>query len=230
MPARNRTKIYTEDSYYHLYNRGVEKRIIFLDQQDYAVFLNYLKEYLLPKDEETLSKELSNPNNTYREKDKIIKLLRLNNFADEIILLAYCLMPNHFHFFIKQKSAGSIDKFMNSLGTRYTMYFNKKYRRVGSLCQGVYKAVPIETEAQFIYLSKYIHKQALVLQGLALQSYEQPSSYQEYLGRRKIQWIHPEEILNYFSKTNPKLTYKAFVEENDDFSISIIKDQILEEY
>lgn len=230
MPARNRTKIYIEDSYYHLYNRGVEKRLIFLDQQDYAVFLNYLKEYLLPKDEEKLSKELSNPDNSYRERDKILKLLRLNNFADEITLLAYSLMPNHFHFFIKQKSSGSIDKFMNSLGTRYTMYFNKKYRRVGSLCQGVYRAVSIETEEQFIYLSKYIHKQALVSQGQALQSCEQPSSYPEYLGKRKTEWIHPEEILGYFSKTNPKLTYKSFVEENNDFSISIIRNQILEEY
>lgn len=226
MPARNRTKIYIENSYYHIYNRGVEKRLIFLDQQDYAVFLNYLKEYLLPKDEENLSKELANPDNTYREKDKILKLLRLNNFAEEITLLAYCLMPNHFHFFVQQKSAGSIDKFMNSLGTRYTMYFNRKYRRVGSLYQGVYKAVTIETENQFIYLSKYIHKQALSSQGQALRGYK-PSSYPEYLGKRKTQWIHPEEVLSYFSKTNPKLSYRAFVEEPDDFSV--IQNKILEE-
>lgn len=251
MPARNRTKQYIEEGFYHLYNRGVEKRLIFLDQQDYAVFLNYLKEYLLPKNEEGLRKQLSDPNNTYKERDKILKLMRLNNFSDEIILLAYCLMPNHFHFFIKQKSAGSIDKFMNSLGTRYTMYFNKKYRRVGSLYQGVYKAVSIETEEQFIYLSKYIHRQAILhksierstaSQGQALRSWEQPSSYPEYLGKRKTQWVHPEEILDYFSKTNPKLTYnrsrlhrnascnlryKTFVEENDDFSV--INNKTLEE-
>lgn len=227
MPSRNRIKTYIEDSYYHIYNRGVEKRLIFLDQQDYAVFLNYLKEYLLPKDEENLNKELSNPDNTYKERDKILKLLRLNNFAEEITLLSYCLMPNHFHFFVKQKSAGSIDKFMNSLGTRYTMYFNKKYKRVGSLYQGVYKAVTIETENQFIYLSKYIHKQALGLQGQALRGWEQPFSYLEYLGKRKTEWIHPEEVLSYFSKTNPKLTYKSFVEETDDFSV--IQNKILEE-
>lgn len=227
MPARNRTKTYIEDSYYHIYNRGVEKRLIFLDQQDYAVFLNYLKEYLLPKDEESLIKELSDPKNTFRERDKILKLLRLNNFADEITLLSYCLMPNHFHLFVRQKSAGSIDKFMNSIGTRYTMYFNKKYKRVGSLYQGVYKAVSIETENQFIYLSKYIHKQALGLQGQALRGWEQPSSYPEYHGERKTEWIHPEEVLSYFSKTNPKLTYKAFVEETDDFSV--IQNKILEE-
>lgn len=232
MPARNRMKQYVEDGYYHIYNRGVEKRVIFLDQQDLTVFLNYLKEYLLPKDEETLRKQLSDPNTSYKEKDKILKLLRLNNFANEITFLAYCLMPNHFHFFIKQHDALSIDKFMQSLSTRYTMYFNRKYKRVGFLYQDTYKAVLIENEKQFIYLSKYIHKQAklhqpsLASQGPTLRGYEQPSSYPEYLYKRKTEWVHPEEILNYFSKTNPKLTYKTFVEEKDDFSV--IKNKTLE--
>ena len=107
MPAKNSVKNYVENSYYHLYNRGVEKRIIFQDSQDYAVFLNYLKEYLLPKDEQNLRNKLTDPNISYKEKDKIIKLLRLNNFTDEIILIAYCLMPNHFHLLVKQKSSYS---------------------------------------------------------------------------------------------------------------------------
>ncbi len=230
MPAKNRTKLYLEGGYYHIYNRGVEKRLIFLDEQDYGVFLSYLKNYLMPKDEKGLSDKLSDPDTSYKEKDKILKLLRLNNFYDEIVLLAYCLMPNHFHFFIKQKNALSIDRFMNSLCTRYTMYFNRKYKRVGSLYQGVYKAVSVDHEEQFIYLSKYIHKQALQLrtQGLALRGYEQPFSYPEYLGKRKTEWIHPEDVLSYFSKTNPKLSYKAFVEEiGDDFSV--IQSKILED-
>ncbi|MDO8577959.1 MAG: transposase [Dehalococcoidales bacterium] len=139
-------------------------------------------------------------------------MLRLNNFDQEITLFAYCLMPNHFHLFIKQKSMGAIDKFMNSLGTRYTMFFNRKYKRVGSLYQGVYKAVPITNDAQFIYLSKYIHRQALALQGEALQG--QPSSYEEYLDKRNTRWVHPEEVLEFFSKTNPLLSYKNFVTES----------------
>ena len=227
MPSRNRTKQYIENNYYHIYNRGVEKRIIFIDEQDYAVFLSYLKNYLSPKNEKELFGRLSNLNTSFKEKGDILKLLRLNNFHGEIILLAYCLMPNHFHFFIKQKSAISMDKFMQSLGTRYTMYFNRKYRRIGPLYQDTYKAVSVETENQFIYLSKYIHKQALIHQspvrthpkGQTLRGYEQPSSYPEYLGKRKTEWVHPEEILSYFSKTNHKITYKAFVEEKDDFSV-----------
>ena len=237
MPARNRTKQYTEKSYYHIYNRGVEKRLIFLDEQDYAVFLSYLKNYLSPKNEKNLFDKLSDLNISYPEKNSILKLLRLNNFYSEITLLSFCLMPNHFHFFIRQEDSTSMDKFMQSLGTRYTMYFNRKYKRVGTLYQDTYKAVLIVTDKQSVYLSKYIHKQAIIRQsskrtvpkGQTLQSWknEQPSSYSEYLGRRKTEWVHPEEILSYFSKTNPKLSYKAFVEEKDDFSA--IENKILEE-
>jgi putative transposase len=70
MPSKNSIKSYVENGYYHLYNRGVEKRIIFLDQQDYGVFLSYLKEYLVPKNEKELHEKLSNPNTSYKEKDK----------------------------------------------------------------------------------------------------------------------------------------------------------------
>lgn len=212
MPAKNSKKIYIENGYYHLYNRGVEKRTIFLDQQDYAVFLSYLKEYLLPKNEKELYERLANPQISSTERNKLLKSLHLSNFNQEIILLAYCLMPNHFHFFVKQKSNNAIDRFIQSLCTRYVMYFNKKHKRVGSLFQGVYKAVTVEKENQFVYLSKYIHKQALKLQDLVLQE-KQPCSYPEYLSQRKTEWVHPEEILSRFSNENPALSYKNFVME-----------------
>ena len=229
MPSKNSVKIYVEDSYYHIYNRGVEKRLIFQDEQDYSVFLSYLKTYLLPKDEEELRKRLSDPNISYKEKDKLLKLLRLNNFYGEISLLAYCLMPNHFHFFIKQKSALSIDKFMQSLCTRYTMYFNRKYKRVGYLFQAVYKAVLIITELQFIHLSKYIHRKALALQGETLQGWKekQPCSFSDYLGLRQTKWVQPEEVLGYFSKNIPTLSYKTFCLEQDD--TEVIQNLLLEQ-
>lgn len=228
MPARNRIKQYLEDGYYHLYNRGVEKRKIFLDEQDYGVFLGYLKEYLSPKDDKELSKRLAVEDLLPEERNKIYKLLRMNNFSDEITLLAYCLMPNHFHFFIKQKNAESMDKFMNSLGTRYTMYFNKKHKRVGALYQDVYKALPVTNDSQFIYLSKYIHKQSLTFQGDALKR-PQPSSYMNYLGKRDTEWVDPSEVLYFFSKTNPKFSYEAFIQEgSDDREATLINEFALE--
>lgn len=228
MPAKNSQKLYVKKGYYHLYNRGVEKRNIFEDAQDYGVFLSYLKEYLLPKEEDKLRERLANPATTAYEKGTMLKALRLNNFSEEMTLLCYCLMPNHFHLMVHQRSAEAIDGFMNSLATRYTMFFNKKYKRVGPLYQGVYKAVLVQTEEQFLHLSRYIHRNPLALQGVALQTLsQQASSYAEYLKRRKTAWVHPEAVLTYFSTTNPTLSYQSFVEERDEVP-ELISDVVIE--
>jgi len=217
MPARNSIKKYLENSYYHIYNRGVEKRLIFQDLEDYSVFLSYLKNYLIFKDVSKLQQNLSNKEITYKEKDKIVKQIRLNNFSDEITLIAYALMPNHFHFLVKQKNSGSIDTFMNSLGTRYTMYFNRKYKRVGHLYQGVYKAVNISSDEQLLHLSRYIHCQAL---DRKLEYFEnQPSSYLNFLNKQKTDWVHPEEILKHFSKHCKGLSYESFILSKNKYPI-----------
>lgn len=228
MPSKNSRKQYIEEGHYHIYNRGVEKRQIFLDLQDYGVFLAYLKQYLSPKDEKGLENRLVNPNISYKEKDQILKLLRLNNFHKEVTLLAYCLMPNHFHLLIKQSSALLIDKFMNSLALRYAIYFNRKYKRTGGLFQDVYKAVIVETDEQLLHLSRYIHQNPLSKnKSVKLSDFlSQPSSYPEYLGQRKSAWISIDEILSFFSKTNPILSYQSFVEETDD--ITLIQNQLID--
>ena len=149
MPARNIVKEYLPDSYYHIYNRGVEKRIIFQDEADYKVFLSYLKLYLSPPPE--LPKEISDQYRAIAEK------LQLNNYCNEIKLSAFCLIPNHFHLLIKQNPVNGINRFMQSLCTKYSMYFNKKHKRIGKLFQGHYKAVLVKTEEQLLHLSRYIH-------------------------------------------------------------------------
>lgn len=227
MPSKNEVKLYIKKSYYHLYNRGVEKRKIFLDPQDQATFLSYLKTYLLPKDTMNLQKKLADSEIGYLEKDKIIKILRLNNFNRQIDMLSYCLMPNHFHFLLFQAEADTIAKFMNSLVTRYSMYFNKKYQRVGPLFQGIYKGVLVKTDEQLLHLSRYIHYQASYSQGLPLQE-PYPSSYPNYLGKYKQEWIKTEQILSFFSKDIPNLTYKAFVEGYKDSTIGNISQLTLD--
>ena len=222
MAAKNSVKQYLESGYYHLYNRGVEKREIFLDKQDYFVFLSYLKQYLIPKNELELLQKIGDKNLPYVQKDKYIKMLKLNNFYGEIYLLAFTLMPNHFHLLLKQSSSNTIDKFMNSLCTRYSMYFNKKYKRVGRLYQDVYKAVLVESNEQLLHLSRYIHRQAISPQSPQadpLQGWQemQPTSFSEYLGLRNTPWLFPDEILSFFSKENSQLSYESFVKQNDEF-------------
>jgi hypothetical protein len=94
------------------------------------------------------------------------------------------------------------------------LYFNKKYERTGPLFQGTYKAVLVDYDSQFLELTRYIHKQALSLQGVTLQG-DQPSSYPEYIGKRKTPWIHPEDVLAHFSNANPSTLYETFVKNTD---------------
>lgn len=234
MPVKNRIKPYVENGYYHIYNRGVEKRVVFQDDQDYSVFLSYLKEYLLPKDEKVLQDQLANPAIDHIQRAVVLKKLRLNNFNNTINLLAYCLMLNHFHFLIHQASAHTINYFMRSLCTRYSMYFNKKNKRVGPLFQSAYKAVLVETDPQLLHLSRYIHRQALASKGDSFQS-KPPSSYPNYLGKIMSQeWIKPNKVLAFFksgasSRRTGANSYQSFVEEYDEGTKEIIGKLILEE-
>lgn len=216
MPARNSQKIYVKDGYYHIYNRGVEKRTIFQDDQDNKVFLSYLKEYLEPPAPiETLVKEFKVKSGVYVGIDKPI-----NNYYKKIELIAYCLMPNHFHLLLKQNQERSLEFFMRSLGTRYTLYFNKRNGRVGHLFQSIYKAVNVETEAQLLHLSRYIHlnpiKENSLVSGESKTIRNAYSSYPEYLGLRKTKWIKPSVVLSYFQTKESKRikmnSYQRFVE------------------
>jgi len=215
MPAKHILKIYLPNSFYHLYNRGVNKQLIFKDQQDYGVFLGYLKEYLSPDQKKTCLRQISIEGKIYKTITPPCK-----NYHQEIILLAYCLMPNHFHLLIKQTSDFSITSFMKSLFTRYTMYFNKRYQRIGPLFQSRYKAILINNENQLTHLSRYIHLNPHKLKQ------KQPSSLSDYLGLTHTPWLHPEIILEYFSA---KHSYKKFVDEQSNSSESILEDTTLEE-
>jgi len=101
MPAKNIVKTYYEGGYYHVYNRGVEKRSIFLDDQDCHVFLRYIKLYLSPKETiEDLSK-----------KETGVKRFTNLNLENEVDLLCFALMPNHFHLLLKNKSIKGVKTF-----------------------------------------------------------------------------------------------------------------------
>lgn len=215
MPAKNSIKEYEVGGFYHVYNRGVEKRDIFKDQADYHKFLSYLKLYLDPPRLQGLTLK--------GENDHAVPPSRaLKNFNTDIELHAYCLMRNHFHLLLKQNDDRSMPHFMQALITKYSMYFNKKYQRVGGLFQGRYKCVRILSEEQFTYVSKYIHRNPYPNYPTGsdpegLESYKY-SSYGNYLGFFKQSWVKTDDILHYFSATNPKFSYKNFVEETGDIA------------
>ena len=209
MPSKNTLKIYQAGGFYHLYNRGVNKMDIFTDREDYGVFLSYLKTYLLPKNTDKLYTIISNQKSTAKDKDTAIRELNLNNFYGKIDLVAYCLMPNHYHMLVTQKETTGIEIFMKSLMTRYTQYFNKRHKRVGPVYQSRYKAVLVDTDAQLLHLTRYIHcnPERTVL-------FQQPSSYPIYLRKIKQDWVKPDFILQNFAKTGFN-SYQSFVESKD---------------
>lgn len=211
MPRKNTIRRDAEGGFYHIYNRGVDKRVIFQDKTDYSVFMRFLKEYLLPENHPSL-----------------VVLQGLNprrhaiNCNHLVELVAYCLMPNHFHLFVRQIKRGGVSEFMQALATNYSMYFNHRYKREGPLFQGVYKAVLVDDDPYFLWITKYIHqnpKEILArvkpLQMLA----EYPfSSYSDYLGMRNTEWVKPDIVLeNFGSAKNSKVSsYRQFVEETDE--------------
>jgi len=220
MPSKNIIKTYIENGYYHIYNRGVEKRKIFIDEQDYRVFLSYMKIYLSPKIDST-NEIVSNENGDYEDPDKTIsEIYKLNNFFNKIDLISYVLMPNHFHLELKQKNKKEIESFMRSLITKYSKYFNKKYERVGPLFQGRYKAVLIQNTEYLLYLSRYIHLNPveLLAEGQTLIQYPW-SSYPTYLKKINISWLKTDFIGNNFLENEifSVNLYKNFVENDKDY-------------
>jgi putative transposase len=125
--------------YYHLYNRGNSKQIIFHDEQDHLYFINLL----------------AIVNSEQRVKSGVNKIV---DPEESIISIgAYCLMPNHFHILVKQEKDSGITMFMQKLLTGYSMYYNKKYKRTGSLFEGKFKSKYAGEDRYLKYLFSYIH-------------------------------------------------------------------------
>ncbi len=132
---------------YHIYNRGTEKRNIFLTERDYERFVALLY--------------LSNSKNPIRMEEQqgrtLRELLETERGEPLVDIGAYCLMPNHFHLLLRQREDGGISKFMQKLVTGYTMYFNVKNDRTGTLFQGRYKSKHAGEDRYLKYLMSYIH-------------------------------------------------------------------------
>lgn len=213
MPSRFAVKTFVEGGYSHVFNLGVEKRYIYEDGQDCDVFLRLLAYYLSPFDPKA-------PHPFSGITDiKMARARPLSNLNKEVELLAYCLMPNHFHLLVRQVTKDGMTKLLRRLSTAYTMYFNKRYNRVGHLFQGKYKASLIPEDVSLVHVSRYIHLNPTEITSAELSTYPY-SSYSYYLGLKKEDWIKADFILDYFNKSKDtppfdKFTsFKDFVEAN----------------
>ena len=150
---------FAPNSIYHIYNRGVEKRRIFVDDRDRWRFVQGL---FLFNDERAKANLLwrIERENAGRINFRILREFMEKNEADRkplVRIIADCLMPNHFHLILEELADNGISKFMHKLGTGFAMYFNKRYERVGSLFQGRFKAVHVDNDAYLKNLLVYVN-------------------------------------------------------------------------
>jgi len=224
---------FVENQIYHIYNRGVEKRKVFMDDKDRFRFIHDLFEF---NDQDSVLNVAYyfNPKSMEVEHQYFEKQRKPRKLLVEILIFA--LMPNHFHLLLKQKRGGGIVKFMQKLGTGYTNYFNKKYKRVGGLFQGRFKAVLVSEEAHFIHLPFYIHTNPLdLIYGSStsidfekkmdfLKKYRW-SSFPDYIGKKNFPSVTSRELfLKFFGdeREYEKETRKWLREREQN--IEILKD------
>ena len=147
---------FENNKYYHIYDRGVDKRKIFLSDYDYSRFCDSL---FLFND--------SNYQHSGVPIDKVVKLTAPDLYASErdplINMIAYTLIPNHFHFFVEQLQDQGISKFLHKVKKAYSWVFNKRNDRSGALFEGNFKATQIKSEAHFKHMIPYTHLNVLDL-------------------------------------------------------------------
>jgi len=143
-----RNIIFKVGGYYHIYNRGTDKRKIFLDKGDLYYFFDSIQIY---NSVEKFNNRASSKNS------RKINLEKAKNSEKLVSIIAYALLPNHYHFILKEEVEGGISKFMQKLGTSYTKYFNNKYKRTGVLFQGKFKAKEIYSDESLNHISVYVN-------------------------------------------------------------------------
>jgi len=197
------------DECYHIYNRGTRKRIIFHNTVDYSRFLFLILFLQSPLVFDQISRRVRRFvqhrvfDTDAEDAAQIIK-------GRYVELIAFCLIPNHFHLILKETQEHGIARYMQRVLNGYTKYYNTKYEVSGHLFQGPYKAVHVEDNDQLLYLSTYIHRNVMELQQWKnkWQKYEW-SSYLDYIGENR--WdklLSTELILGQFKAASE---YEEFV-------------------
>ena len=204
---------FANNELYHIYNRGVEKRTIFLNQTDYLRFVHDLFEFNddKPTPSSNIRFSLRQPSMVNSNHLQQCLEVQLPNIARKLLVevLVFCLMPNHYHLLLRQRIDGGIVKFMQKLGTGYTNYFNQKCKRVGPLFQGRFKAVLINRDSHFIHIPYYIHANPLELimpkwKEREIENYKKAARFLE-----NYRW---SSFLDYIGKKNfPSVTQRGFL-------------------
>jgi len=179
-----------------VYNRGVDKRSIFLNPEDTKRFLQSMVVF-----------NTIEPIGSIYECIWNTKLGRRKPAKKLVEIICYCLNPNHFHLILRQLKGGGVSEFMKRIGG-YTYYFNRKHQRSGYLFQGVFKSTHVTTNEHLLHLSAYVNLNHLVHR---LGGSTSKSSFDEYIGKVNDSICSKKIILRQFKN---KTEYKEFIESS----------------
>ncbi|MEK7209554.1 MAG: transposase [Patescibacteria group bacterium] len=210
--------------YYHIYNRGNNKQDIFLDTRDWVRFL-FITLYF----QSSITMHNISQSVTHYIKHSVFNVTQ--ETTEEIItkqfvgLVAFSLMPNHFHILIQEIKTSGLSQYMQRIQNSYTKYFNTKYKKTGHLLQGPFQAVHIKSNNQLLHLSAYIHRNAREIPYWKGKEGGFPwSSYQDYimtnrwskLLENKVimdQFINPNDYKKFTDKSSTKILKKEYLFE-----------------
>jgi REP element-mobilizing transposase RayT len=199
-----RKRDFADGEFFHIYNRGVDKRIVFTDNYDAHRFLKSLVEF------NTADPIGSLYENSFRKRDELGgETPKFKSDRRLVNIIVYCLNPNHFHLILEQLTDGGISEFMKRLSGGYTGYFNNKYKRTGALFQGVFKDRHINSNEYLLHVSAYINLNDRVHQlgGETPKLIKSMTSWGEYIGERNNGICEKKIILEQFKNVDE---YKKF--------------------
>lgn len=211
---------------YHVFNRGIASQPTFFNKRDYDRALESFFYYQNTNPPIKYSRFL-----TLSVKERTEMLQNLSKGKDYLAeIISYCLMPNHFHFLLRQIKDGGIAKFVGNFTNSYTRYVNTKQERSGPLFTGKFKSVRIETQEQLVHVSRYIHLNpytSFVIRTLDdLRKYPY-SSFQEFIGKTGSQLCVKEDVLANFKSAKQ---YEKSIFDQADYQRSLdrIKHQLVD--
>lgn len=211
--------IFVTNAIYHVFNRGVAKQPLFHDERDYRQFLICLSFYL----EASPTEKLSAAKQGHRLDEALAKPVD----RPLVEILAYCLMPNHFHLVVRQLQDGGLSTFMRRALNSYTRYYNTRYRRVGTMFQGTFRAVLLESDEQLLHVTRYVHLNAPVAKLVDDPKLYPWSSYLIYLDSRSTRLCDPAMVLE---MAGSPAMYESFVKDYLGYAheLALIKDLLID--
>lgn len=215
MPYRK--VIFANKEIYHVVNQGVAKESIFRGPKDYQRAFLLIDFYRHSQPALRFSHHLRQPK---EKREAFFKDLK--KAAQIVEIIAFCLMPNHFHFLLRQLIDKGISRFMANLQNSYARYFNLKYKRTGPLFSPLFKAIRIETDEQLVHVSRYIHlnpSTSFIVEIKDLEDYKW-SSLPTYLKLSPYYFVNPEPVLNHFPNVK---NYRQFVFDQADYQRKLQK-------